>query len=233
MVNPLKWDDPFDNFLFKLTKVDLGNGQEAPLSHVGKMFFGQCWTVNPESDAIWRIYSPCRDGIMVRSTHGKVLRNFREYLRSDRKVLLPGKGDLENLTDDEASDLIESKSKLYEVVYKSYHDIAALVDNGVSLQSFIGNYGMLKLLGIKRDGFRHEEEVRLVYCSGDSDKNDDVFPFAIRPDTVFDEVILDPRTTVGEEELLKCCLEKRGFNNPIRRSTLYDSPKFVMPLGAG
>lgn len=35
-------------------------------------FYGQCWTLKSTSDAMWRIYSPKKDAVRVRTTIRKL-----------------------------------------------------------------------------------------------------------------------------------------------------------------
>lgn len=62
------WDDPFENFLGKWRFV-LPTGESVRTDTILRRFFGQCWTHHPaETDATWRIYSPDKHGVRVRST---------------------------------------------------------------------------------------------------------------------------------------------------------------------
>jgi hypothetical protein len=67
LVNPYKWDDPFENFFLKANAVD-ENGALVSLGDIARKWYGQCWTFNPESDAMWRIYSCQKDGVRVSTT---------------------------------------------------------------------------------------------------------------------------------------------------------------------
>ena len=59
LVSPEKWDDPFENFFLQRTEVhDAESGTNIPLNNLAKDWYGQCWSLNPETDAMWRIYSP-------------------------------------------------------------------------------------------------------------------------------------------------------------------------------
>lgn len=56
LVHPRLWDDPFENFLFSATlSVE---GVPVSTSQIQNELYGLCWTINQESDAMWRIYSP-------------------------------------------------------------------------------------------------------------------------------------------------------------------------------
>jgi hypothetical protein len=64
---PSLWDDPFENFYLKC-KVRLRTGEIASLKGISSKWYGQCWTKNRDGDAMWRIYSPNKDGPRVATT---------------------------------------------------------------------------------------------------------------------------------------------------------------------
>ena len=61
LVAPEKWDDPFENFILKSDRVSR------------RGWYGQCWTWQRASDAMWRIYSGDKNGVRMRSTPAKLL----------------------------------------------------------------------------------------------------------------------------------------------------------------
>ncbi|MGE6451869.1 DUF2971 domain-containing protein [Shewanella baltica] len=58
------WEDPWENELSNYS-LDNNGKIEKPLYSADKYFFGQCWTLKLESDAMWRIYSPNLSGVKV------------------------------------------------------------------------------------------------------------------------------------------------------------------------
>src|SRR5208337_1102621 len=67
LARPSRWDDPFENFYLKC-KVRLATGEIGSLKLIASKWYGQCWTKNRESDAMWRIYSPDKCGVRVSTT---------------------------------------------------------------------------------------------------------------------------------------------------------------------
>lgn len=55
LVKTRLWEDPFENFILNAT----GQLPDGKLFLMGSrdQYFGQCWSLNIESDAMWRIYS--------------------------------------------------------------------------------------------------------------------------------------------------------------------------------
>lgn len=63
------WDDPWENVLARQCSF-LSNGKEMNSYSDSLDLYGQCWTLNAESDAMWRIYSPNKSGVQVETTVG-------------------------------------------------------------------------------------------------------------------------------------------------------------------
>jgi hypothetical protein len=123
-------------------------------------------------------------------------------------------------------------SGLIDVRYIIKEDIRKFV-TGLCLQDVHGDMKALDLLGFKREAFKYESEVRLVYFDAtDSECNADIFQFDLDPNEAFDEIILDPRITAKEARSLRWCLKSCGFKKPAKRSKMYESPKFTIPLTA-
>ncbi|EOW9210641.1 TPA: DUF2971 domain-containing protein [Vibrio cholerae] len=65
------WEDPWENILSNYD-LNFDGKVSAPLYSADQYFFGQCWTLKEESDAMWRIYSPNKCGVKVSSTVGQL-----------------------------------------------------------------------------------------------------------------------------------------------------------------
>lgn len=66
LIKPKKWDDPFENFILQ-SQVRIPTGEIATFGFRDQ-FYGQCWTLHSASDAMWRIYSPNKNAVRIRST---------------------------------------------------------------------------------------------------------------------------------------------------------------------
>src|SRR5262249_44373834 len=139
LVKPECWKDPFENFVLKSHFVH--QEQQVEINH-RHYFWGQCWTLHPETDAMWRIYSCHSKGVRIRSTVRKLANSIVRwrgewatqevyvgkvrYMKS-RDLLVFGRSTLE--CNDEPL---------------SYRNLAAT-------------------LLIKRPAFKHEREIRLLF----------------------------------------------------------------------
>jgi hypothetical protein len=74
VVRPKLWDDPYENLSLKAKVFD--GPDEIDITEDQRSWYGQCWTTIPESDAMWRIYSPSKDGVRVSTTVRKLAASF-------------------------------------------------------------------------------------------------------------------------------------------------------------
>lgn len=59
------WEDTWEAPIRKIPTQHDNGKIEFPLYCASMDLFGQCWTQKKESDAMWRIYSPLKDGIKI------------------------------------------------------------------------------------------------------------------------------------------------------------------------
>ena len=194
LVQPGKWDDPFENLILK----GLINGvlERFPASKVFRNdIFGQCWTLQRESDAMWRIYSQDKNGVRVRCTIRTILESIHQF-NPDANFNSIFIGKVEYLTQ---KDLI-SKLMLVEDIY--------------------GREAAKSLL-YKRLEFKHESEVRLICTSGVGEN----CKLSIDPHKVFDEIVFDPRMNQHIYKAYSELLISQGFAGRVSKSVLYQLPK--------
>jgi len=144
---PSKWDDPFENFILK-SPVQISSGEIGSFGFHDDVY-GQCWTLHRASDAMWRIYSPDKDAVRVRTTIEKLARSLSSPLGSWAhaqsfigKVEYLFKPDLENFA-------------------------ATIFEDELSPAT------IARSLLVKRRAFLHEREVRLIYCEREPVKHTD------------------------------------------------------------
>ncbi|WP_419879195.1 DUF2971 domain-containing protein [Brevibacillus centrosporus] len=74
------WEDTWEAALLK-TPTQISGKTVLPSYSSWEDMHGQCWTLSSESDALWRIYSPNREGIMVKTT-AKKFKKISEFKRA-------------------------------------------------------------------------------------------------------------------------------------------------------
>jgi hypothetical protein len=161
-----------------------------------------------ESDFLWRLYAPKKDGIMVRST----IRKLYDYLQG-----MPG------------------KFYIGKVIYLSEKEIKNKYI-GIQKETDIEKLIVESLL-IKRTEYQEESELRIIHYSPDSSIPGEApiglsFPLAFDSfdKLLFDEIIIDPRVNRMVYNSTKRVIEALGYRGIIRRSSLYDKPNFLIPL---
>lgn len=202
LVRPAIWEDPFENVVLKAETVT-GNGERGRFGFHDDVY-GQCWTLETASDAIWQIYSRGKDAIRVRTTVGKLLRslaaNHGEWAPATCFI-----GRVDYLSD---SGLREFSRTVFK--------------------SGIGGEAIARSLLAKRKAYRHENEVRLIYIERSDTKHPDgLYGYALEPRDIIDQIMVDGRVTYDEFlPFKKEVMELTGLSErQVMRSLLYQPPK--------
>lgn len=224
LVRTSLWEDPFENFILNSTGK-LPSGQIFTIASRDK-YFGQCWSLKKESDAMWRIYSQHiknektgdlitdNIGIKVKSTIGKV---FEPLSKLQKTAINPFNGLPYNLT-----------SFIGKVQYKSKKDLVGLLNKDASSYVFDqSGKGQASTLMLKRIAFTHEKEVRIVHSYDDCEDSDKIYVYPIDPNYCFEEIVVDPRIPKEVYLKIKSLIEKEGYKNKIIQSGLYKIESFT------
>lgn len=192
------WEDVYENYVLKQNYF-MPDGTPVDVINQAAGIFGQCWTVKPDSDAMWRIYSPRKDAIRIRTTVGKLFDTL--YLANN------------NMAD----------TYIGKVLYQNQAQIDANIQqiSPVSGQDFL--HYMVRGAFIKRIEFDHEEEVRIVRIldSHDTLLAGNLLSFTIGQDFI-EELCIDPRADAAEEQNYRAQLTAAGAPAAIvTKSQLY------------
>ena len=199
LVRPKRWEDPFENFLMNCTYKD----NQGNLFGIGfrENYYGQCWTEQVESDAMWRIYAEKKDGFKVQTT----IRKLYEALFSQLKGL-------PTLT-----------TFIGRVSYLKKKQIQDLLNDPVKIKELITSQsgkGIAETLLFKKKPFKHEKEIRIIH--GVSERREsDFFKFKVNPNKLFDAITIDPRMKYDDFRANKNKIKTYGFNKSIIQSKLY------------
>lgn len=199
LVRPSMWDDPFENFILNST-VRTKNDEFGDFGFRDDLF-GQCWTLQKASDAMWRIYSSHKRGVRIRSTPRKLLASLSAGL-GDRAKSQAFVGKVRYLPN-------AKMRKFARDVFRGGLDAEAVVST----------------LLVKRPAFAHEREIRLVYFDRVKSKSD-LYAYRIDAHQLIDQMMTDPRLSVDEtREFHSLIKSKTNFSGKILRSMLYAPPK--------
>ena len=178
LVRTSKWDDPFENFFLK-SKFKDENGELIDAIGIANSWYGQCWSKTNESDALWRIYSPEKNGIKIKTTVKKLFSNFYR----------------------DSEDFASLKYLIGAVQYYSRNQIEESFNDFSFMDLASGGqpHNFAKTLLTKRLEFNHENEIRLLYCDSSNKFADtDVVKFDFPWEKIIEEIVLDPRMSSDE-----------------------------------
>jgi hypothetical protein len=188
-----KWEDVYENFLLKAR-------MSAELKKYAPVFYGQCWSFKRETDALWRIYSPSKDSVRIKTTIKKLAEAALLEKTSEPQTLRQVIAPVRYFSPSQFSRWMKAKKRIVT-------DDNALCDS----------------LFIKRTEFSHESEIRLIMMKDiHSKKYPPFIHLDIQPNKLIDEITFDPRLSHDRTELKTHILRTMGYNRKINRSSLYD-----------
>lgn len=210
--NPAKWDDPFENYI-------LNTCSNLRKLHFPADIYGQCWTLHPETDAMWRIYAPDKKGVKIKTTVQKL---FSQLFFSEKAGKYPY--------------LSCFIGKVKYVNSNEIKNLDARIAEIVAGPGSSRNIPVAKTLLMKRPEFEHEAEVRLIYLDQhDLHKprigaglrsllkphDDGVFEFPINPANLIEEIVFDPRMNNYSCIAYENYIRTLGYDGPLYQSSLY------------
>lgn len=210
LLKPKLWDDPFENFICAST-FKPKNGKPFRFPHRDRAY-GQCWTLEAESDAMWRIYAPNKDGAKIETS----ISTLYDSLRNARQNRYPGMscfiGKVKYDSQGEFEELINDPDRVCELM------------NGEKRHS----RGQAKTLLLKRIEFKHEKEIRLLYLDPHNKGFTDTYQYPCDPFKLIKSITLDPRMDPRIYEVYRTYLNKLGYKGKIDQSKLYSIPQLIV-----
>lgn len=202
------WEDPYENFFLK-QDFRMNDGTSVDATTLIPGIFGMSWTLQRESDALWRIYSKDKNAVRIQTTAGKLF-------------------DATYLSDDDYSHAyigIVQYKRVNEIEERmlSFSPISPLDMNSIWTQSMF----------LKRKEFKHEREVRsiLTFSRNEPQYNHDHLEYSINPQEFINEITLDPRLDENNVALIIERLQEVGVNpDIINKSQLYSFNRQIIEL---
>lgn len=193
LIKPKFWEDPFENYLSKCNIFY--NEKSADFASLQEMIFGQCWTLTPESDALWRIYSTDKKGIRITSKLYKL----------------------------DASVYQQGQSFICKVNYATKDSIKKHFSNITELNDLLNTRQQIETYLWKRKEFEHEREIRVlnVVDTSSIDINVNYKTFYIDPNDFIDEICFDPRMDSQIENIYFKTIKALNYFGKITKSNLY------------
>ena len=202
LVKPALWDDPLENFILNTAAKSLAGDSRYDFE-ARDSYYGQCWSLLNESDAMWRIYSPDKMGIKVKTTIRKLIDSLQNSTEAKSGQCFIGK--VKYLDSESLKNRLEDKSWLHLEAMSYDNQAASLL--------------------YKRLEFTHEHEVRLLFLDR-RNSSSTIFQYSIDPLQTFDEIEFDPRISTEMFDVFQFYFqEKISYNKPIVQSELYKVPQ--------
>jgi len=186
--SPKSWEDPYES----VVGGDIVNS-----------VFAQCWCKLAVSDAMWRIYSPDRLSVRIKTTSQKLTEEVRGGLKH--------RGD-------------RYRARRRSVDYRLTRDIPAAVREAqAAFGKDSSTSSALAPLFIKRRAFKHESEYRIVVHDRNPENGQKELRVPVNPHKLILSVFADPRAPDAVVEVFKFFLkEKIQFKGSVAKSALYD-----------
>lgn len=205
LVKPHKWNDPFENFILKSKwRNQFGMTGKFDKS-IRDSLFGQCWTLEEEIDAMWRIYSYEKNGVKIRTTIRKLYESLYNALPINYRDIQCFIGKV----------IYIKRERINEFIKKLH----------LSLDSTRAN--IAKTLLIKLDAFNYENEIRLLFMSEGDDIRKEHFKYQVKPLELIEEIVFDPRMNKSLYKILSEFFKEKGFKGEISQSNLYQPPRNI------
>ena len=196
------WEDPYENFFLKerfVMEGQLNGSVYTSVDNLTKGLYGMSWTLQKETDSLWRIYSPDKLSVMITTK-------------------------VESLVESVSSEDDKWAVWLSKVKYKTESEVEEWLDKCKavsSLKQFIDKIG--ESFFVKRDAFLAEKEFRVIVNY--SDKNPIMPSFIccpINPSDFLVSYTTDPRLTKYEHAAIRSALIDAGAGaEKIKQSSLY------------
>lgn len=194
------WEDPYENFFLKQHFVkpgDLKASYYVSVEDHTKGLYGMSWTLQEETDSLWRVYSPNKMSVRISCK----IRALVETVSSEDNKW--------GIWLDEVQYLSERKMKSWLKQCRSISTFEQFVDK------------MRESFFIKRKAFEAEKEFRLI-VNFQKEDNAPVIFFRCDPDIMVETIHTDPRLTKYEYEAVRAALIGTGVNeDKIKASKLY------------
>lgn len=196
------WEDPYENHLLK-NQFYLKNGFPFEMDNQITGIFGQCWSTIKESDALWRIYSPNKETVRIKTTAQKLF----DTIYIDNQCM--------------------AATWIGKVKYLKQKQIEKIDKNIINEEGFGALTDIIaKSMFQKRKEFSHESELRIIHTLDSTQAKQfekcKFLQFKIDIDDFIKEITIDPRCNQDEYNKIKATLISAGvWSTTINRSELY------------
>lgn len=222
------WTDVYELFFVKNKFHYLESKEEInPYKHFAYAVYGQSWSYNKSSDAMWRIYSQPRKNNVL---YGKELdqdptATIEEYESCGVRI----RTSLQKLYSVlKKNSLNKTETLMGNILYMEPRDLQKW--NRKHRRVNVADYGRIfkESIFIKRDNFRHENEMRVVvlvpFVLGQQSELSEMIQLPLdNPLDFIEEIAVDPRLKpeIAEKEMQRISKEIGCDRKLLKQSSLY------------
>ncbi len=144
----MSWEDTHEAAYFKAElRV---SGVLTGIENLGLDWFGQCWSTNAQSDAMWRIYNQSGESVRIETTAGKLFDSIESSIIFNQPSF---------------QKWVSQALFIGRVSYHKERDLSKLIESIRFSDLALGGQstGWANTLLQKRKAFSHEKEIRLLY----------------------------------------------------------------------
>lgn len=209
LVQPGAWEDPHESLAEGIAVTPRVQGVPQPQRFLDcylRPAYAQPWSRTHSSDTLLRAYSrvvkdpnstrntvPRDEGVRVRSTPRKLLAALKEWCPTN------------------PSETCFIGSVQYGPAEGLHQHVADLIGKH-GLEHFGRGRGRAELLLLKRAGYEHEAEVRLIYVEErEIGKLEPLLRVPCHPNAVFEDLVFDPRLAEFERIEREALVRKWGY----------------------
>lgn len=144
------WEDPYENFLQRQSFLNTA-GEKINIENMFATYYGQCWTLLNESDAMWRIYSVKTEDL---KKNDNIIDETAIKIKIESSLL-------EREINKSISDNDYWELCCKDVKYTDEDEIDNAL-NHLPLDDYRVQELFMKSLFVKRKAFDHEREFRII-----------------------------------------------------------------------
>ena len=174
--------------------------------------FAQCWSFLEESDALWRIYSTDKRGVLVTVYARNLMGMTKPKFEPPIEQLFLG------VVQYHPAEKLKQKLESSE-----------FVEGLISSKSYSAD--LPSVLLHKRDSFAHEKEVRIVLSRHISNETPEKYvPIDFPVSEIVVGITLDPRLCPDDYERQSYLIRSAGYAGKIAQSGLYKNPDLNLEI---
>ena len=193
----LHWEDTWEVPTSRVPLLSTDDELEYPLWSISEDMFGQSWSLLGESDALWRIYSRDKEGLMIHTSVEKF-------------------GMIEELKYGMLAPVIyyeELRTGLE--LLKGNHDYITPFSNAFLKRKAFEHEKEVRLVTLNDER-----------CIGNRYRNPSIIYLKLDPIIFIEGITIDPRASDWYVQALKSYCKRSGFSFVLTRSTLYSTDVF-------